>query len=85
MENRKPIHIVHCRECKGYHRINLKMSTIGIDPAPEPIPETLMDEMRKKFFRSEIRCPKTKETFIPAEDDWLHLTEQEFQALPKNK
>jgi hypothetical protein len=59
--------------------MKIKETIIGPSPLPEPLP----DEFRSKLFRSEIECPKTGETFIPAEDDWLHLTEQEFEAFLK--
>jgi hypothetical protein len=79
----KPIHVVRCRECSGYHRINLKKTLIGDGPAPD-IPDSLINEAWKRCFSSEIKCPKTGDTFIPTEDDWLHLTEQEFRALAKH-
>ena len=81
VDKQKPIHLVHCRECQGYHRINIKMTVIGDFPTTESLPDRFYD----KLFRGELKCPKTGETFIAAEDDWLHLTQAEFEALSKRK
>jgi hypothetical protein len=82
-EERKPVHVVRCRECDGFHRINIKETIIGIGPTP---PEPIPDEFYSVLFRREIKCPKTGDTFIPAEDDWLHLTEDEFhRRFPGNR
>jgi hypothetical protein len=84
-QEQKPVHVVHCRECNGYHRIGIKVTTIGIEFAPD-IPEEYWDKARAKLFRTEIRCPETKESFIAAEDDWLHLSEEEFHVrFPGNR
>lgn len=73
-EDLNKVHVVHCRECDDYHRMNIKATSIGNGPV-----ERLPDELLVKLFRCEIKCPKTGETFVAAEDDWVHLTEQEFE------
>jgi hypothetical protein len=74
-DEQKPIHLVHCPECKGYHKSNIKVTTYGIGPLP---PDLLPDEFQSKLFSGPIECRATGKTFIPTEDDWLHLTEDEF-------
>lgn len=76
-EESKTVPLVHCPECSGHHRINIKLTTYGIGPV-EPPPEALPDKFLNKLFRSELQCPKTKRSFTPDDDDWLHLTEDEF-------
>ena len=79
-EESKTIHVVHCRECDGYHRFNIKTTIVGHFPA-----ELIPDDFASTLFRRELECPMTHKTFVPAEDDWLHLTEQEFQDFVKRK
>lgn len=47
--------------------MKVNVTTIGDGPAPPSIPDELL------FKSSPIKCPKTGEYFVPAQDDWLHL------------
>jgi hypothetical protein len=73
-DEQKMISLVHCPECKGYHKINIKLTTYGSGPPPPPLPA----EFRNKLFSASINRPATSKSFIPSEGDWLHLSEDQF-------
>jgi len=73
-EHAKTVHMLLCPFCKGYHRVHIKHSSIGGELAIEDMAAPLA----MLFAPGPTRCPKTGKTFDATEDDWLHLTEEEF-------
>jgi hypothetical protein len=68
------VHLVHCPFCKAYHRVRLTHTAIGDASLDVELPSE--EEVLHQFRQQE--CPKNHETFEAAEDDWLHLSEDEF-------
>jgi hypothetical protein len=83
----KTIHLLHCRSCNGFHRFGFKITTYGRTSASDD-PEPLGEPLGEEFFPCGKRtCPKTGEIYYAAQEDWLHLTEREFDlgVPPKHK
>lgn len=84
----KTIHLIHCRACGNYHRADFQVieKTFG-GSGPPPFEkeqmrafrEDLLRKIPEDFFRGgKQQCPLNGETYYAAQDDWMHLTEREF-------
>jgi hypothetical protein len=69
----KAIHMLRCHVCNGYHRIKITLVGEALNAEEMPPPEML-------FPCGPTKCPKTGKSFDVTEDDWLHLTEEEYHA-----
>src|SRR5437868_3927665 len=74
----KTVHLMLCRVCDGYHRVNIRRIGAELDELGMP-PDEMM------FPAGKHKCPRTGEVFYGAVDDWLHLTEREYDLLPNRK
>ena len=72
-EDIKTVHMVRCPFCKSYHRVDVKVTTFGIWPTSEGLPS-----IEELLVSKPTICPFTNQSFDSDEDDWLHLTEEEF-------
>lgn len=76
-EEPKTVHLIFCRICDGYHPVRVKVHYVGaVNESETPSYETPYPAGKK-------RCPKTAEAFYAAADDWLHLTERQYDLLSK--
>jgi hypothetical protein len=71
IEESKTVHLLLCRVCNGYHRVNVKQVGEELADSEMPQPEML-------FPGGRMGCPKTGEIFYAALDAWVHLTEREY-------
>lgn len=72
------VHLLYCPHCLGYHRLHIKQLSVGGELRPEEMPSLEM-----LFPTGPTKCPQTGKVFDAVEDDWLHLTEDEYhQRFP---
>jgi hypothetical protein len=73
------VHMVRCPFCTAHHRMDLKLMSFGVG-LPSKDLDRFMKEALQESFNSPIECPVAKKSFTPDEDDWIHLTEEEFHS-----
>lgn len=72
----KTIWVLRCRGCNGHHQ--MKITQIALQGMEFPPVEEM-------FSNQPIKCPTTGAQFYSAQDDWVHLTEREFDLHFRRK
>jgi hypothetical protein len=65
----------------------MKLMSVGEDLPQKDVIRFMKTALNESFKDGQsIECPVTKKTFTASEDDWLHLTEEEFHSrFPGNR
>jgi hypothetical protein len=73
----KTVHLLFCRICDGYHRAYIRF--VG------SISRSEMPSDEAPYESGKQCCPITGEVFYSAADDWLHLTERQYDLAQRKR